>query len=299
MLEKLKTLVLIEAHIKINTNNMNINRINGKGVGKHILVISGVHGNEITPIYSTYLLGKNNSELLLDKFSNIKILNAVNYSGILKNTREIANSYTDDLNRKFSNNKEEELEKILNEEIDKHDIIIDIHSSPDCCDFVLINQDLNANSYVEFCNKYNINYLTRYNSNNTIKKYCIEKGKICFTVELNKIDMIDFKSTERGAKLIENIINNIEDFEIKKEEPKYSTYEEFFHYNDGLFIPNPRKKLGDVVKKGDVIGDILNIKTFDKSEVIYNKPYKSRIICSSGLSYVSGNNSIYYIQPLK
>ena len=50
-----------------------------------------------------------------------------------------------------------------------NDVIIDVHSSPRCCEFILLNQDETTNSYVEFALKHDIKYLIRYSDTNTIK----------------------------------------------------------------------------------------------------------------------------------
>ena len=268
--------------------------INGKNnIGKNILIITGVHGNELTPIYCGYLLSK------LDysnyDFKKITIINSINKNGIIKNTRDIPNSSTSDLNRMFNNdvnvNEKEELEK----QITEHDIIIDIHSSPKCDNFVLLNQDENTNSYVEYCIKNNINYLIRYSTANTIKKYCIDLNKISFTLELNMIDYIDINSAEKGKDIVLKIINDC-NLTITKEEPIYNTYLELQTYKTGLFLP--KKECGNIIKENDIIGSILNIDTFEETSIKCSFKGKFRIICFGETNYVDGSNSICFLQPL-
>lgn len=276
---------------------MNITEIKGEGE-KNILILTGIHGNEITPLYCGFLLKNYNWNFYKKNFNKITILNAINLNGIREYTRDIPDISTDDLNRKFTNEENSSnIVQTLVEIFEENDVVIDIHSSPNCCEFVLINQDEYSNSYIEFCENNSINYYTRYNNNKTIKKYCIEKGKICFTLELNKLNNIDYNSSYKGLILTTNIIFNIDKFNIKKEEPKYQIYEDFFHYKEGIFVAE-NKFLGDIIKNGDKLGFILNLKTYEKTEIFYNKNYNSRIICDAGFSYVSGNDSIYNIQPL-
>ena len=87
---------------------MNKVEIKGKG-NKNILILTGIHGDELTPIYAGYLLSKYNwLESFANYFHTLTILNAVNINGIKKNTREIPSDSTTDLNRMFKNEVKEE-----------------------------------------------------------------------------------------------------------------------------------------------------------------------------------------------
>ena len=274
---------------------MNKKEISGKNnFGKKILIITGVHGNELTPIFCGYLLSKINCSNY--NFKKITILNAINKNGIVKNTRDIPNDTTSDLNRMFNceivvNEKEE-----LLHQINEHDIIIDIHSSPRCDNFMLLNQDELTNSYVEFCVNYNISYLIRYSTANTIKKYCNDLNKVSFTLELNMLNYIDKKSAEIGKDIVLKIINNCNTILLNKEEPTNNTYVELQTYRCGLFLPT--KECGDVINENDVIGTILNIDTFEETVVkcIFKGKYK--IICYGETNYVDGNHPICFLQPI-
>jgi len=261
--------------------------------GKNILIIAGVHGNELTSIYCAYLLSMYEYDNF--DFKKITIINSINKIGIIKNEREIPNTSTSDLNRMFSKEENVDIKEFLEKEINEHDIIIDIHTSPKCDNFVLLNQDKSTNSYVDYCEKNNINYLIRYSSANTIKKYCIDFNKICFTLELNMIDYIDFDSAESGKEIILKIIQNNE-INIKKEEPKYKSYIELQTYKSGLFIID--KKCGDIITKNDVVGSILDLDTHELYQIKCMLDGKYRIICFGITNYVDGNNSICFLQPL-
>ena len=136
---------------------MNRSEVFGTG-NKNILVLTGVHGNEISPVYAGYLLKKFDFDK--SKFKKLTILNAVNTDGIKNNIREIPDNKTSDLNRMFkvdldNNISVDELTKLFND----NDVIIDVHSSPSCCEFILLNQDETTNSYVEFALKMILNIL--------------------------------------------------------------------------------------------------------------------------------------------
>ena len=160
----------------------------------------------------------------------------------------------------------------------------------------MINNDEYANSYVEFAEEISLPYLLRYNSNDTIKKYCLEYGKISFTLEINRMNTIDYNSAYDCLELVKNIIRNIESkFVYRISEPIYEPYFEFFTHKDGIFIPS--KELGDTINKNDVLGKCISLKDFSETEIKYEKNIKSRIICDNNKSYISPNESIYYIQP--
>ena len=91
---------------------MNITKIKGKGVN-NILILTGIHGNELTPIHCGLLLKEFNWKKLKESFKEITILNAINLDGIKEGVREIPDTSTKDLNRMFSN----ENKLVLNKEL--------------------------------------------------------------------------------------------------------------------------------------------------------------------------------------
>ena len=274
---------------------MNITEILGSNnKGKNILILSGVHGDELTPVYTTYLLSKldyNNYN-----FKKITIISAINTEAIKNNTRETPIIKTSDLNRVFSNEEDVKYKDVLTKHIKEHDIIIDIHSSPKCDTFVLLNQDETTNSYVEFCNQNNINYLIRYSAANTIKKYCQELNKIAFTVELNLMSYIDHDSANSGKDLILKIVSKCESLRIVKTEPIHEEYHELYTYKTGMFTET--KKCGDIIKQNQEIGRVICLKTFEETSLKLNKKGSFRIICFNSHSFVDGSNCIAYLQPL-
>ncbi len=270
-----------------------MNSIEIEGSGKYkILILTGIHGNELTPIHCGFLLNKQKWDI--SKFKTLKIINAINVNGIKECVRDISVDKSKDLNRMFSNDDKTNLSEELKKEFENFDVIIDIHSSKNCTEFILINNDEYANSYVEFSEKFNVKYLLRYNNNSTIKKYGLNLGKIAFTIELNKMDNIDFESSNKGLELVNTIINNIENFEIKKEVPKYKTYKEISFYKEGILLPN--YKLGDFIESEKSLGNILDIYTFEETPFIY-KGNSSTIILDNNKSYKTPNDSIYWVQP--
>ena len=64
-------------------------------------------------------------------------------------------------------------------------------------------------------------------------------------------------------------------------------------YQSNLFIPY--KKLGDMIKSGDVLGYVLDLNTFEKSEIVYNKQ-DAKLLIFNEIQYCNGNIPICYLQ---
>ena len=264
--------------------------INGNG-NKSILIITGVHGDELTPINVGLILSKSNIlNESKEKFKKITILNCLNKESIKKNKRELII----DINRSFSNKNEEDIIQLTKYEILSHDVILDIHSSPSCNEFVLLNLNETSYSYIDFCNKYNISYLIREFGSNTIKKYCLDLDKIAFTIELNGMNKIDYNSTSKGIILVLDIINNIDNFKII-ENKEVLLMQEILSPSNGIVIMD--YKPGDFIKNKDIIGNVYDLDTFEQTPIIFEGDIESQIITSSDGVYITDKDCICLIQP--
>lgn len=269
--------------------------------GKSILIISGVHGDELTPIFTSHIL----SQTFLDKpinlnVANVKhitICNAVNTVGVEYHTRELPNTSTTDINRMLSNRpKSFELKQFKNL-IDTHDVIIDLHSSPKCTEFLLINQNQYADSYVEFAKMLGMRYLVRYSATDTIKKYAIEQNKISLTLEMNGLNYIDFDSANRSADMIAVIIDNIDLFNLNIKEPTHPTYEEVYTHHNGIFVSNYTP--GSIIGGSSYpIGNVIDMASGNKTEIFFNKDEKYNLIAFGTSDYVDANQAICIIQKI-
>jgi succinylglutamate desuccinylase len=259
-----------------------------------ILILTGVHGDEKTPLYLGWKL-LTFVDRLKQSYNKLTIINAVNKVGIIQNTRELPNTHTNDLNRKF-NNDSPDIFKELKSQIELHDVVIDIHSSPLCSEFILINQDEYANSYVEYALANDIKYLLRYSANDTIKSYCQELGKIAFTVEINRTDVIDVESALIGLILIDKLIDNIDSFVINEDAPKYKPYVDWTYY-ERLIDIDLHHNLGERIKTGQLLGSALKLSTLEKIDVRYNG-IEGDVICMKNYSIIDPNHSYLMIQPV-
>ena len=198
-------------HIKKTFNGRNKN-------GKNILLIAGVHGDEITPIYALMLILKNINLLDLSKIKTLTIINGINESGIEKHTRNIVNNHTDDLNRSFN---DPHIDSILELKtlIDENDVIIDIHSSPSCIEFALIDIDEFTMSLKEWCDISLVPTAYRYSTANTIKRYSLLNNKLALTLEINKLDIIDIESAKNVIIHINNLLITVDEINLIKSDP--------------------------------------------------------------------------------
>jgi hypothetical protein len=259
-----------------------------------ILILTGVHGDEKTPLYLGWKLSSV-VDTLKHNYNKLTIINAINNDGIIQNTRELPNTNTNDLNRKFNNDSTDVFEEIKSQ-IESHDVIIDIHSSPACSEFILINQDEYANSYVEYALVNDIKYLLRYSANDTIKRYCQEIGKIAFTVEINGLDFVDIHSALRGLSLIDKLIGNIDSLIINETTPKYRPLIDWT-YHERLIDIDLCDNLGERIKSEQLLGRALKLSSLERIEVIYNG-IEGDVICMKDYGIIDPNHSYLMIQPV-
>ena len=263
--------------------------------GKKIAILAGIHGNEINPIYTAMKLVRDSLltdlEVMKD-LSEITVVNTINKAGLMLNKRGIDKPRIDDLNRFFDSDESDvvgELKKV----IDEHDVIIDLHASPNCTEFVLIDINEYTNSMIEWCVKAGVFYACRYSSNKTIKHYCQDKGKTSITYEMKGMNFIDEVIAHKTIEDIKSLIENVNKFNLEKTEPNIKEIVITSSYKDGLLLHSVN--LGDIVNKNDVISRVANYKGDVVLEI--KSPVNGRIISLSH-SYVCSGFNTALIQPL-
>jgi len=176
----------------------------------NVLFIAGVHGNELTAMNICKNLHIKCKQKSYDK-ANITFLNYVNMYGLKRCVRECySEENSEDLNRHHFERNHKHPRDIIYEEINKHDIIIDIHSSPWISNFFLINN--NSNTDINYFINKNIGYVVRDSDAKTIKNYCLSLGKLGFTYESSGLRIVDNESSNRGVWDLYSILNDIEEF---------------------------------------------------------------------------------------
>lgn len=209
---------------------------NKKGDYPRILVLAGVHGNELTAMKSAELFTGNlkyKEDRWFDDvpFGSITILNYINMYGLIHNTRETGNLENPlDLNRGYKES--EDIRSIIKNEIKEADIVIDIHSSP---------RIINAMFLVDNGSKFPRKSISKYcdlpivvwNSNNsTIKSYAMSLGKLGLTLETNGMEIIDEESAWMAFHALTNLLNNADTIweEYKTESPLQYPEDKLFTY---------------------------------------------------------------------
>ena len=284
---------------------MNITKIkindSENGPKINVLVLGGVHGNELTPIAALKYLESKIGEINNDLIGQVIIANNINKNGIKKNSRFVENENTSDLNRSFKHNQSiSDYVDTLRKHIKESHVVIDVHSSPKISEFVLIDIDEYCECVTDWC--HDVPKVYRYSSGDTIKRYALTngsfgKGALATTLELNKLDVFDDASAIRGADIMIKLINNVkhfytsdlvsEDFIIPNE-----LYEQKTHLSGFVDI---KKDIHDVVTKGDVIAEILNddLTTF----AFLRANASGTIISSPTIGYVNRGDIVFLIQP--
>lgn len=197
-----------------------------------LLILSGIHGDEYNPCILLKFIKEDTTliNFLKDKYKSITFLYNVNTNGIMNNTRESINI---DLNRLYSYDFSDidNIKSLIN----KSTHIIDLHSSPHCDNFILINKTNTANSYVEFALNNNIKYLlySQYNQF-TIKHQSQLLNKISITFEMNGLNKITINDVINAKHEIDKILYNLHNIIIKEETPKYQHQKSINAQFDGI-----------------------------------------------------------------
>lgn len=148
---------------------------------KKILIISGTHGNELSAVEAGLYLKKHYANN-----KNIKVIPFLNQSGLEANTREVQKLHTKDLNRSFTEETTyNECIKTIEEEVQYHDVVIDIHNSHRCANFCLVDKGFNCGTISSICHESGVEYATRFSKGGTIKDYVNQYGKIGITYEFS------------------------------------------------------------------------------------------------------------------
>lgn len=282
--------------------------ISGKGKGR-ILVMAGIHGDEITPIWTIAAMALSDEYLLSmrHQFETLTLVNFANPLALREKKRAHTNPVsTNDANRIFSvglsetvtfNLMKTELEKLIEE----HDIIIDIHSSPIVLnEFVLIDANKEGIWYTDFCESNNIPWVTRTVNINTTKAYAIQKGKKAFTVELNAMEKTDIKSVEKGMPLIYDIIQGMGRHKRYFLDKIIDDIGEFL-YQDYISVKSKYegllmlKKGIKYVRRGESIGEICD--GLGKHVGNLYAPCNGFIFQGCHGTYISTGDDAAYIQP--
>lgn len=264
-----------------------------------VLILAGIHGDELTSMeVCDSLFYKCVDENY--KAANIKFINYVNWYGIKNCVRECySEEKIEDLNRAhYVEN--DSVREILHDEIDKCDIMIDLHSSPKMMESFLIDNGTKFN--LSLFSKYNIPIIVRNFDGQTLKNYALNKNKIGLTFEANGLREVDYDSVDRSVNIIFKILNNINEFKddlLIKDSFRLS-YDKLYRNEFSPFtgiIKNKNSVLGKFLLKDDdvfLIQDPHNI----KNTAIIKMPTDGYVTNVVDKDFVNADDYLFSIQPL-
>ena len=284
-----------------------------------ILMTAGMHGNEQDAVlsmlkYREMIQSRDDLDLEIDFI-------IVNKSGLFSCTRDSMDhapkEVNNDPNRMFERLKDvsESVQYIINyikDHLKEYEVVIDLHNSEDCATSVVLSNTKYARNYIDFCEKYKINYIAWESNTPTLKQYANEIVKIpAFTVELGGLNSAPYSRqiTESHVAFIDKLVESIRkdpglpDLPNPDRDPLWpqELYVDLHSHRDG--IVEWMVDIGASVKRGDVIAKVHEMpdRPF-KKETTENKPEVivspvDGILVSIDRMVVRRSESIGWIQP--
>lgn len=262
---------------------MKIRKIEGGYDALNVLVIAGIHGDELTSMNVCDELINYFSKNKPDK-TNLTFLNYVNEYGLVNCTREWATVENErDLNRyHFADSDIANERTFIKQQILQSDVVIDIHSSPNITEFFLIDNGSNIN--LDYFKENDFPFIVRDFDGKTIKRFCLNTTKndkriLGFTFETRGLKEVDRVSAMKSFNILKQFIKNIHDvYDANKNAPSISMYfDELYQpifsrcagFIEGKFI----SKLGTFFKDNEIICSVIDYKN-------ENREFKIKAPCS-------------------
>ena len=243
---------------------MNIKNYNLNSNYPHILVLSGVHGNETNSVKAVALsdfqhLGK-----------SITVINAINKPGLIANTREYKESdhSSKDLNRSFFSEEPQLKDTVdtIKKLIQTCKIVVDVHSSPACKNMVLLGNTQKELVIKNILTNAGIPCISWSNTTDTIRSYANSIDSVIgITVELNGMGQVSQQRLDEEIEFLQTVINTLTESyqEIMYD---YETGEQSTIENSGDDLTNITVRTEGIVSYEDF--DKLFDKVFMKDDVI-------------------------------
>jgi len=276
----------------------------------NILILCGTHGNEQSAIeLGIYLEEK------FKYHNHITVFPFVNKTGILNNSREmVLNKVGNDLNRSLGQSIKEtttSYTEAVSSLVENYDYVIDIHNSPKCANFFLVDNDNNKQKeIINILELSNQRYASRYSKQETIKAYVNNNTtNIGFTYEFSGMD----QNTTSENIYMEIAKNDILRFvEFLETYIKYKT----MHENIDELIELSQLKdiniidegflkysidVNDIVRSNDLLGTLYKFSDMnllssnsEKQNIINNTEKNIEIIAISPCGVQKGQSIISY-----
>ena len=176
--------------------------------GPHILVLSGVHGNESNSVKAVALCDFKHMS------KSITVMNAINKPGLTANTREYEEPEHDskDLNRSFFSEEPQLAETVdkIKKEIKSSEIVIDVHSSPACKNVVLLGNTRKELIIKDALIKAGIPCVSWGGTTDTIRSYVNSiDHSVGVTVELNGMGQVSQQKLDEEIEFLQTVINTL------------------------------------------------------------------------------------------
>ena len=276
-----------------------IEKIDFKGTGKKsLLITSGIHGNETNAVMNTMKLKKfikANNNPWENMYSSITFLIGANEYGLRNDVRKTGREYDgSDLNRMFYNPKDckTDIERL----IEKNDIVVDVHNSPNISNCVLLTFDKYALEFKNFFVNNDLDVMVWNAQTPNIKnKANSYEHKIGFTIELNGMGDSSFENEKETFSFLKNVVEVV--YKCQKKEGALnrdiidkdiiSTYEGIINWRD---------KHSKVFTKDSVIAEILDYE-FNVIDAI-TAPYYCKLMVKTSSLFTREETTIGTIAKL-
>lgn len=272
-----------------------IQRFDYKNDKKKLLVICGIHGDETNAIATVMSVrDKIMRRPLSDFYGGITFIIGINEFGIRYNRRKHDIEYDPyDLNRMFHDNLD--YKEIILKEIQNHDIVIDVHNSPNIENNVLITFDDYATGYKKFLDKNRItNMVWNIQTPNIKNKVNSYKDKLGFTVELNGLGDTSVEDSIENSDFLYKFIITIWQCKKTEEKPDPSIICGSLkpRYEGMIFWVNSR-----IFEQGETIALIMDYEGNTLEGI--QAPYKCLVVAKTSSLFTRENGEIGNIIKLE
>lgn len=235
------------------------------GTGPKILIISGIHGDEHTSIYTNMLI----RDQIPDSMNyDVTIIPIANMGAFLYRSRTSPYG-SEDLNRIFPGKKNGSICERLAEHIFsiamENDIIIDLHSCGFLCHPYILAMYRHHDFIKDFTKKIDIPYVVESRgTGGQLMSEVVKRGKTSIIIEMPS-GFGGYVQKDTAKIVSESILNFLNDKKPTGKKIYLSTIEKVRSEEFGLFIPMSKVIKNRNVKKGQVIGKL------DKKKIYSDK----------------------------
>jgi predicted deacylase len=265
-----------------------------------ILITAGVHGNETGAmlLLNQLMADFETAEPALK--INATFINYANPTGIENVQRKIYGQDMSDLNRGWADG---DCRRTLGEYVRSHDVLLDLHCSPQTSEFLLFNNGQNVN--YQWLEEQKIPFVIRDGSFDTLKMFADREGQLGMTWEMKGMDFPDAQAIQKSREIImQRILGDWSQFSKKAyddssvaknlmpEQLMQGVFPRFSGLVDWIGLEGI---MGRKVKAGDELGRLISLQDGNIMEKLLS-PCDGTVVCM-GNAFVKAYNPACYIQP--